>query len=77
ILYIGINTDNSQKSMEKIMNLPLKNQFFLPENSLGKKHISSNFPRAILINKNGIIENSFTFLASKHFNQQLADLEKQ
>ncbi len=76
ILFIGINTDNSQKSIEKSVNFPLKNQFFLPNNSLGKKHINSNFPRAILINKDRIVENSFTFLASKHFNHQIADLEK-
>ncbi|MDP2088087.1 MAG: hypothetical protein Q8J84_01655 [Flavobacteriaceae bacterium] len=76
ILLIGINIDSSQSSIERTMILPLKNQFFLPDNSLGKVHISSNFPRAILVNRDGIIENSFTFLASKHFNHQIADLEK-
>lgn len=76
ILFIGINTNSSQSSIDKTMILPLKNQFFLPDNSLGKNHINSNFPRAILINSNGIVENSFTFLASRHFNHQIADLEK-
>ena len=76
ILFIGINTNSSKASIDKTMSLPLNNQYFLPDNSYGKKHISSNFPRAILINKNGIIENSFTFLASKHFNHLIADLEK-
>ncbi|MDP3353951.1 MAG: hypothetical protein Q8S44_09435 [Flavobacteriaceae bacterium] len=76
ILFIGINTNSSQASINKTMRLPLKNQFFLPDNSFGKKHISSNFPRTILINSNGIVENSFTFLASKHFNHLIVDLEK-
>lgn len=76
LLFIGINTDSRQKSIERIQNLPLKNHFFLPDNSLGKKHVSSNFPRVILINRLGNIENSFTYLASKQLNQQLADLEK-
>ena len=77
ILFIGINTDLSQPSFEKTMILPLKNQFFLPDNSEGKNHISSNFPRAILINRDGVVVNGFTFIASKHFNHQLAELEKQ
>lgn len=76
ILFIGINTNSSKASIDKTKNLPLNNQYFLPDNSFGKKHISSNFPRAVLINKNGIVENSFTFLASKHFNQLIVDLEK-
>lgn len=77
ILFIGINTNSSKTSIERTMNLPLKNQFFLPDNSEGKNHISSNFPRAILINKDGIVVNSFTFIASKNFNHQIADLENQ
>ena len=77
ILFIGINTNSKQFTIDKSQSLPLKNQFLLPDNSLGKQHISSNFPRAILINKNGIVTNSFTFLFSKHFNHQMADLEKQ
>jgi hypothetical protein len=76
ILFIGINTNSSRTSIDETMRIPLKNQFFLPDNSLGKKHTSSNFPRTILINSNGIVENSFTFLASKHFNHLIEDLEK-
>ncbi len=76
ILFIGINMDSSKPSIENTLKSPLKNQYFLPENSLGRNHVSSLFPRTLLINKNGTVVNSFTFLASKHFNQQLSELEK-
>lgn len=76
VLFIGINTDSSDPSIKKSTALPIKNMYFLPDNSLGKIHISSNFPRTILINKDGVIVNCFTFLGSRDFNQQVADLEK-
>ncbi|MBS3993184.1 MAG: hypothetical protein KGZ87_05670 [Bacteroidetes bacterium] len=76
ILFLGINTNTKPESKEVSLNSNLKNQFFLPDNSFGKTHVNSSFPRVILIDKNLTIVNSFTYLSSKHFNNQLTELEK-
>lgn len=76
LLFIGINTNTKPESKEVSLNSKLKNQFFLPDNSFGKIHVNSSFPRVMLIDSHSKIVNSFTYLSSKHFNNQLAELEK-
>lgn len=76
LLFIGINTNSKPESKEASLNSNLKNQYFLPDNSFGKIHVNSSFPRVMLIDKHYKIVNSFTYLSSKHFNNQLTELEK-
>lgn len=76
LLFIGINTNTKPESKEISINSNLKNQYFLPDNSFGKIHVNSSFPRVMLIDKDFKIINSFTYLSSKHFNNQLTELEK-
>ena len=74
IQFIGINMQPSKNGTR--VNKYLKNQFTLSEGSSGTKLIKSNEPRTILINQDGIVSNSFTYLSSQHLEKQLSALAK-
>ncbi len=72
LLFVGINMKPELKST-KVYN-SLKNQYKLTENSQAKDFIKSLEPRTILVNQNGVISNSFTYLSSPHLEKQLTKL---
>lgn len=76
IRFIGIDgqLDNyNWKAYAKANNLNLTNQFQLIEPN---KHVfyTNDFPRAIIIDKKGIIKNNFTFISNSNFEQLLQSL---
>jgi len=72
LLFVGINIHPNKDSK---VNKALENQYILTEHSSAKKYITSLQPRTILINDDGIISNSFTFLSSPFLERQLKKLE--
>jgi peroxiredoxin len=76
--FIGVDgqLDNyNWKAYIKANNLSTRNQFQIID-SLSNNWFVNEIPRAILINKNGVIQNNFTFLSHHNFEKQLAVLEK-
>ena len=74
LLFLGINMDPSQISNR--VNQKLKNQYLLTDNSEAHSFITSLEPRTILVDENGIVSNSFTYLSSPYLERQLKNLEK-
>ena len=78
VLFIGINMQpeiNNIKNNPFIKNISSKNQYQLTKDSEANDYVTSKYPRAILVNKNGIIVNGFTNLSSKDFSNQLDKFE--
>lgn len=73
LVFIGINMDSSKHSNR--VNKLLSNQYILTKNSDAHSYISSLEPRTILIDKDGVISNSFTYLSSPHLEEQLSQLK--
>lgn len=67
---IEIDGDNNNR----IPKIDIKNQFYINSEDLAKNFLTSNMPRTILVNKNGIVENGFASLTSKKIYSQLKDL---
>ena len=77
ILFIGINTQPEAQSIPSKTNFSnLKKQFKLTKDSYAHKFLTSTYPRTIMVNKNGIVTNGFTYLDSKKFSSELSKLEK-
>ncbi|MCK5814554.1 MAG: hypothetical protein KAH07_01280 [Flavobacteriaceae bacterium] len=74
LLFVGINLDSSKHSNQ--INKQLDHQFILSKNSGAYNYVNSQEPRTILIDKNGVVLNSFTYLSSNHLEKQLSELEK-
>ena len=74
IQFVGINMHPSNNDTR--VNEFLKNQFILSKESKGKELIKSMEPRTLLIDNNGIVSNSFTYLSSQYFEKQLLALEQ-
>lgn len=64
--------DDTSKRYTK--NVAIKHQYTLPKKSNVYNYTTSKFPRIVLINKNGIIQNNYTSLSSKDINQQINNL---
>ncbi len=71
--FVGINMKPTKKGSKTKQFL--NNQYVLSDKSFGNKLIKSKEPRTILIDKNGIVTNSFTYLSSPYFEKQLFELE--
>ena len=74
LLFVGINFHPNKASK---VNQELNNQYILTKKSSANAYITSLQPRTILIDDNGIILNSFTFLSSPFFENQLKKLENE
>ena len=78
ILFVGINM---QPSFEDFNNdvaykqLDVTKQFKLTENSYAHSYLASKYPRTIIVNKNGVVENGFTYLDSRKLNSELNRLK--
>lgn len=78
ILFIGINMKTKNNNFEIDRNfkiLDITKQYRLPPNSAAHSFLTSNYPRTIMVQKNGIVLNGFTYLDSKKFNAELLKLE--
>ena len=72
ITFILINLCKSSKRYTK--NIDIKHQYTLPKNSAVCDFSSSKFPRMVLVDKQGIIQNGYTSLSSKNINLQVNNL---
>ena len=59
----------------KLKKLDSKNQFKLTNESYANNFLTSNYPRIILLNKKGVVQNGFTYLDSKKLHSELNKLE--
>ena len=75
-MFIGVNSKNSEYHWKK----HIKTKKITPNNQYriesGNDWLDLNFTRAILIDKNGIVQNNLTHLSSSHFEKQLKNLIK-
>ena len=79
ILFVGINMQPDAPNLSKdyfLQQLNIDKQFKLTENSFAHKFLASKYPRTIIVDKNGIVENGFTYLASKKLHGELKRIEK-
>jgi len=77
VLFIGINMSdyNNVLSEPNLKKLNINKQFKLTETSEAHSFLTSQYPRVIIVNKDGIVENGFTFLDSKKLYQELYALK--
>lgn len=78
IEFIGINIESASKDVFKepsLKKLDINKQFKLTSNSYANNYLTSNYPRIIIVNKDGIVKNGFTLFASKKLNSELKKLE--
>lgn len=77
ILFIGINMDDNPKSSSSdkfLKEIKFNNQYILPKDSKARVFLTSNYPRTIIVNKNGVVINGFTYLDALNLNAQLNKL---
>ena len=77
LLFIGINMLNSPQDLIKESDLKLldiNNQYTLSKDSYAHNYLSSNYPRTILIDDDGIVKNGFINLDSKKLDSELIKL---
>ncbi len=70
--FIGINMAPNELSNK--VDRQLRNQYYLTKTSKGRDLVKSFEPRTILIDNNGIVTNSFTYLTSPQLERQLTIL---
>jgi len=79
ILFVGINMQPNSRVFTTDPDFDLfnlKNQFKLTKDSYAYNYLTSNYPRTIMVNHNGIVTNGFTYLNSQKFSSELNKLEK-
>ena len=75
ILFIGINMKKTNEDNEAFINqIAVSKQFILSDDSYAQNYISSNYPRVIIVNKKGIVENGFTYLDSRNLSKEIEKL---
>jgi thiol-disulfide isomerase/thioredoxin len=78
VLFIGINMQTSTEDISNEPNLKfldINKQFKLTKESLAHNYLTSKYPRTILVNNKGIVENGFTYLDSKKLSSELDKLK--
>lgn len=73
ITFVGINVDDTNNHNKDFFK-NTDNQYYLTENSKGNELTSNKYPRAILINSNGKVINSFALLTNIRIEKQLHTL---
>ncbi|MBA6155212.1 hypothetical protein H3Z83_01555 [Tenacibaculum sp. S7007] len=71
--FVIVNLCDSSKRYTK--NIDIKYQYKLPKQSNVCDFSSSKFPRMVLVDKNGIIQNGYTSLSAKDINLQINELK--
>lgn len=77
VSFIGVQMNTSNDEVNNDANLKLldrSKQFVLPDDSYALTFLQSNYPRAIVINNNGIVESGFTNINSNALNEILKKL---
>ncbi|TYP96053.1 hypothetical protein C7447_11012 [Tenacibaculum adriaticum] len=69
-LVININEEKN----EFVKQLDIKHQYYLNQGSKAHSFLTSKFPRVILVNNKGIVENAFGALSSDKIEKQITDL---
>ncbi|WP_440121412.1 TlpA family protein disulfide reductase [Tenacibaculum sp. Ill] len=72
--FILVNLCDSSKRFTK--NVDVKYQYTIPSESAVCDFTTSKFPRMILVDKNGIIQNGYTSLSAKDINLEISNLQK-
>jgi len=78
ILFIGINMQDGIEDLTVEPNLKMleiSKQFKLTKESEVKKYLTSKYPRTIIVDKNGIVKNGFTYLDSRKLHSELHKLK--
>lgn len=77
INFIGINmqTVSFLGNEPNLKKLNKQKQFNLPSNSSAHQFLASGYPRLIIVDKNGVVENGFTYLGAKSLNRELQNLK--
>jgi thiol-disulfide isomerase/thioredoxin len=78
VLFIGINMQTSTKDISNEPNLKfldINKQFKLTKESFAHNYLTSKYPRTIIVNNKGIVENGFTYLDSRKLSSELDKLK--
>ena len=70
--FIGVKIYDDNK--ERIFKLDIKSQYYLESNSKANSFLTSQLPRTILINKYGVVVNSYASLSSRNIFNQIEEL---
>ncbi len=70
--FIGVKIYDNNK--ERILKLDIKSQYYLESNSKANSFLTSQLPRTILINKKGVVVNSYASLSSRNIFNQIEEL---
>lgn len=78
ILFVGINLHESDdvRNEPNLKKLNINKQFRLTKTSDAHNFLTSNYPRTIILNKDLIVKNGFTYLDSKMLTGELKKVEK-
>lgn len=79
IQFIGIQMQPAYLNMDnepKLQKLNNDLQYKLTPNSFANNFLTSEYPRIIIVNSDGIVMNGFTYLDSKKLNQELNKIQK-
>lgn len=74
VYFISVKTDYVDENHAS--GFDIKNQFYLNEDSKANLFLTSKLPRTLLVNKKGVIKNSFASLHRYTISKQIEDLEK-
>ncbi|HSQ45776.1 MAG TPA: hypothetical protein VLM44_02540, partial [Lutibacter sp.] len=77
LLFVGINMQSSPQNLTADAHLKLldiDNQYLLSKDSYAHNYLSSNYPRTILIDDEGIVKNGFINLDSRKLDFELIKL---
>ncbi len=72
--FIGVKIYDNNK--ERIFKLDIKSQYYLDTNSKANSFLTSQLPRTILINKKGVVVNSYASLSSRNIFNQIEELAR-
>ena len=72
--FIGVRIYDDNK--ERIFKLDIKSQYYLESNSKANSFLTSQLPRTILINKKGVVVNSYASLSSRNIFNQIEELAR-
>jgi thiol-disulfide isomerase/thioredoxin len=77
LLFVGINIQSSSQNLTEdayLKLLDINNQYLLSKDSYAHNYLRSNYPRTILIDDEGIVENGFINLYSRKLDLELIKL---
>jgi hypothetical protein len=70
--FIGVKIAGNNK--DRILKLDIKSQYYLESSSKASSFLTSKLPRTILINKKGVVINSYASLSSRNIFNQIEEL---